>query len=109
TDVPVEYWAFGYIKWAACHGIVSGYADGSFHPEDNISRTQIVKLIVLAAGWTIDTSGGPHFTDVPMSFWAYNYIETAWHHDAVSGYADGTFRPMLYVTRAQIAKMIVVA
>ena len=59
-----------------------------------------------AQGWTIDTSGGPHFTDVPASQTFYTYIETAYHHAIISGYADGTFRPGNNATRGQIAKIV---
>jgi hypothetical protein len=109
SDVPTEYWAYGYIKWAACNGIISGYGDGTFHPDANITRAQITKLIVLASGWTLLNPPAAHFTDVNPGYWAYSYIETAYAHNAISGYEDGTFRPGLYVTRAQIAKIVVIA
>jgi len=109
SDVPIEYWAYGYIKWAACHGIISGYADGTFHPEASITRAQVVKQIALAAGWSLISPATPTFSDVPPSFWAYSYVETAAAHGVISGYADGTFRPNAFVTRAQLAKILILA
>jgi hypothetical protein len=110
TDVPVEYWAYGYIKWAYYQGIIGGYADGTFRPENPATRGQVAKMIVLAAGWAAALpAGAPHFGDVPPGSTFYGYIEVAVGHGIISGYADGTFRPALPVTRAQLTKMAVLA
>jgi hypothetical protein len=108
TDVPVDYWAYGYIKWAYCQGIVSGYADGTFHPEANLTRGQLAKVVVLAAGYPLTLpAGAPHFSDVPPQQPFYQFIEVGYAHGILSGYADGTFRPWANVTRAQVVKLIV--
>ena len=62
--------------------------------------------MVLAQGWTINTSGGPHFTDVPTSNPFYSYIETAYNHSVIGGYSDGTFRPGTNATRGQISVIV---
>jgi hypothetical protein len=64
------------------------------------------KIIVSAHGWATDTSGGPHFTDVPVDHPFYGFVETAYHHGIISGYDDGTFRPGAPATLGQIAKII---
>ena len=92
------------IETAYNHGIISGYADGMFRWGNNVTRGQLSKIIVLAEGWTIDTTGGPHFTDVPTTSLFYGYIETAFNHQIISGYADGTFHPVNSATRGQISK-----
>ena len=110
TDVPVEYYAYGYIKWAYCHGIASGYADNTFRPEYPITRGQIAKMIVLAAGWDLTLPpGAPHFIDVPPGSIYYTYVEVAYAHGIISGYFDHTYLPFLPVTRAQLTKMLVLA
>ncbi len=110
SDVPADYFAYPYITWAVCHGIVSGYADGTFRPEANATRGQIAKMVVLAAGFPLVLPpGAPHFGDVPPSNPFYVPIEVAYAHGVISGYADGTFRWNRPVTRAQITKMTVVA
>jgi hypothetical protein len=109
-DVPVEYWANGYIEWAYCNGVVSGYSDGTFRPEATTTRSQIAKMVVVAARFPLTLpAGAPHFADVPPASPFYVYVEVAWNHGILSGYADGTFQPGSPVTRAQLAKMIVVA
>ncbi len=110
SDVPVEYYAFGYIKWAYCHGIISGYNDGTFRPENPTSRGQVAKMIALAAGWPLTPGpGAPHFSDVAPGSTFYTYIEVGYAHGILSGYSDGTYRPAVPVTRAQLTKLIVLA
>lgn len=105
-DVPEYNPFYTYVETAYNHGIISGYTDGSFRWGSNVTRAQLCKMIVLALGWTIDTSGGPHFSDVDPSHPFYTYIETAYHHSIISGYADGTFRPENSATRGQICKIV---
>jgi hypothetical protein len=97
------------VEYLYCRGAVSGYGDGSFRPFSNTTRGQLSKMVVLARGWSTDTSGGPHFSDVPTFSAFYTYIETAYHRGAISGYSDGTFRWGSSVTRGQLSKIVVKA
>jgi hypothetical protein len=108
-DVPADYWAFQFIDYLAGAGIISGYSDNTFRPANNATRGQFSKMIVLSKGWAIDTTGGPHFTDVLPGSAFYEYVETAYNHGVISGYADATFRPNNSITRGQISKIIVLA
>jgi hypothetical protein len=109
NDVPNTHPFFYFIETAHTRGVMSGYADRTFRPSNGITRGQLCKVIVLAEGWAIDTAGGPHFSDVPASHPFYQYIETAYNHGIISGYADGTFRPGTYATRGQISKIVFTA
>jgi len=109
TDLPPDHWASDYVQYLVAQGAVSGYSDGSFRPNDNVTRAQFAKMLVGALGWQMAVPASPSFRDVPANYWAYNYIETAVSHGVISGYTDGTFRPNSTVTRAQVAKMIVAA
>jgi hypothetical protein len=109
SDVPTANPFYNFIETAYQHGIISWYADGTFRWGSNVTRGQLSKIITLAEGWSIDTSGGPHFNDVSVANPFYSFIETAYHHSIVSGYADGTFRPGNNATRGQIAKMVYIA
>jgi hypothetical protein len=106
SDVPPNNVFYCYIETAYNHGIISGYADGTFRPGNNVTRGQLCKIIVLAEEWPVDTSGGPHFSDVPEGSAFYDYVETAYNHAIISGYADGTFRPGNPATRGQICKIV---
>lgn len=63
-----------------------------------------MKVIVTAGeqawGWTLNTSGGPHFVDVPPDHTFYVYIETAYNRGLISGYAGGYFYPGNNAARA---------
>ena len=74
-----------------------------------MTRGQLSKIVVTAAGWPLDTAGGPHFSDVPTTNPFYSFVETAYHHAIISGYSDGTFRPGNDATRGQIAKIVYTA
>jgi hypothetical protein len=106
SDVPRSHPFYTYVETAYDHGVISGYSDGTFRPQYNVTRAQIAKMVVVAQGWSPNTSGGPHFRDVPLTNPFYVYIETAYNHNIISGYADGTFRPANNLTRGQLAKLI---
>jgi outer membrane protein assembly factor BamB len=106
SDVPNNNPFYTYIETAYNHEIISGYSDGTFRWGNNVTRGQLSKIVVLAQGWANDTSGGPHFSDVPINHPFYEYIETAFNHGIISGYADGTFRPGANATRGQISKIV---
>jgi hypothetical protein len=106
TDVPTTHTFYQYIETAAYEGLVSGYSDGTFRPENNVTRGQLSKIVVEAAGWPLYTPPSPTFSDVPPTSPFYQYIETAYRHSIISGYGDGTFRPENNATRGQISKIV---
>jgi hypothetical protein len=105
SDVPPGSPFYCYVETAYAHSIISGYADGTFHPYNNVTRAQLSKIVVLAEGWA-DACTTQHFSDVPPSNPFYCYVETAYAHSIISGYDDGTFRPYNNATRGQIAKIV---
>jgi hypothetical protein len=67
-DVPSDYWANGYINTAVENGIITGYADGSFKPEQEVSYAQGITILLRALGYnSADIKG----------VWPQNYIEKA--------------------------------
>jgi hypothetical protein len=110
SDVHQGDYFYESVRYLACHGVISGYADGSFRPYGNTTRGQVCKIVVLAEGWPLDCAPPIHFTDVPESDPFYCYIETLYRHgNVIVGYADGTFRPYNPVTRGQLAKIVSIA
>ncbi|MFL5732835.1 MAG: S-layer homology domain-containing protein, partial [Chloroflexia bacterium] len=109
SDVhPADYF-YEPISYLYCRGAISGYGDGTFRPYNNTTRGQLCKIVVLAEGWSLYAPSSATFLDVPLDHPFYAYIETAHAHGAISGYADGTFRPGNEVTRGQLCKIIVLA
>ena len=108
-DVPTNYWAYSHIARLVCDGVISGYSDGTFRPENSTTRGQLAKMLVLSQHWPLVSPATAQFRDVGLQHAFYLYIETAAAHGVISGYSDGTFRPDVFVTRAQVAKMLVLA
>jgi hypothetical protein len=105
-DVPPTHTFYQYIETAAYEGIVSGYGDGTFRPFNDVTRGQLSKITVVAAGWPIINPPTPTFSDVLPGSAFYEYVETAFCHGIISGYSDGTFRPNNNATRGQISKIV---
>ncbi|MGI8586144.1 MAG: SBBP repeat-containing protein [Chloroflexia bacterium] len=119
TDVPTTNPFFSMVETAYADGIVSGYTCGAapagpcdsmnrpyFLPYTNVTRGQLSKIDVIAAGWTLYDPATPTFTDVAHGSTFYQVIETAVCHGVISGYADHTFRPFNNAIRGQIAKIV---
>lgn len=93
-------------------GIISGYPDGEFHPENNVTRAEFSKMLILAAEKSgIELSGDTDvkFNDVAESHWAYSYITSAAKAGIVNGTGKNTFSPDDNITYEQAAKMILSA
>ncbi len=113
-DVGPKHWANRYAGWAFREGIMSGN-NGLFSPASSITRQQFSKVMVNGFSLPINTSGGPHYCDVPTTAALYPYVETLWHTGAMMGYAGAScgysssyFRPNDDVSRGQVSKVIVV-
>jgi uncharacterized protein YkwD len=106
NDVPPGHAFYTYIETARAHGMIGGYADGTFRPDSLVTRGQISKMVSMAEGWPLVSPPTPTFNDVPPGSPFYAYVETAAAHGAVSGYPDGSFRPGGLTNRGQIAKIV---
>jgi len=101
-----NHWAKNFIATAAANGIVSGYSDTTFGPNDHITREQMAVMIVKAA--KLVESQGKTFVDTDkVSDWAKNAVVTASGKNIMSGYPDNTFRPKNNATRAEAATVII--
>ena len=108
ADLDTTSFAYNPVQHLTGQGAISGYSDGTFRPNNTVTRAQFAKMLVAGMGWPLTSPATATFRDVPTTDWAFPYIETAVQHGALSGYSDGTFRPTTEITRAQLAKLIVV-
>src|SRR5439155_20776279 len=97
------------VRYLYNAGAVSGYSNNTFRPYNMATRGQSCKIIVLGEEWEINTSGGPHFSDVSSTNPFYSYIETAYNEGVIAGYANGTFRWSANISRGQLCKVVVLA
>ncbi|WP_240546136.1 X2-like carbohydrate binding domain-containing protein [Paenibacillus artemisiicola] len=97
-DVKPGHWAAAAIAKATAAGLMSGYGDGSFKPEQPVSRAEMAAIAVRLSGSA--AKPGPGFTDTAGS-WAEQAIRTAQGAGFLQGYEDGSFRPDRTLTRAE--------
>ncbi|MDX2273197.1 MAG: S-layer homology domain-containing protein [Cyanobacteriota bacterium] len=94
------HWANSYIDALATSGVISGFPDGSFRPNQPVTRAQFA-AIVNKAFQLPATVGFVAFRDVPNTYWGFSAISTAAANNLVAGFPDGTFRPEQPVTRTE--------
>jgi hypothetical protein len=99
------HWAKIFIEKAKNHGIINGYPDGQFRPDQAITRAEAVKVIALCLN-LVEEKRQPNFLDLSLTYWAYHYIARAFNAGLISGYSDKTFRPAQPMTRAEAAKIV---
>lgn len=106
------------VKKLLADGVVSGYSDGSFQPENPITRAEVCAMLIKAgekaATGSADAAGesaaaGAAFSDLDKAPWAESFIGKAADYGIVSGYTDGTFKPTNNITNNELASMIVKA
>ena len=106
-DVPTGSEYEAYIETGYNLGIVEGFPDGLYRPDQTIIRVEALKIILGAAGITIDYSASTPFPDVIPGSWYEPYVATAYNLGIISGYLDGTFGPANIMLRGEMAKIVV--
>lgn len=102
-DVTEEHWAFSQIQTLTEQGVIVGYPDGTFQPDENVTRAEFASMAIKALGQEHTTVAQPvNFTDIDPTFWAYDAIQKALYFDLISCPQEGdVFRPEDTVTRAE--------
>ena len=92
-------------------GVLEGYSDGSFKPDQEVTRAEAMKIILLGMGISVNesSSSAGQFSDVSENDWFYDIVGTAVDLGIIEGYDDGTFRPAQTVNRAEALKMMLEA
>jgi hypothetical protein len=116
-DVPSGHTFYAAVQCLACRGIISGYADGTFRPDNLVTRGQLAKIVSNAGNFT-EPAGTQIFQDVPSDHPFYEWINRLTRRGYMGGYTCGTlpgepcvndrpyFRPYNDVTRGQSAKIV---
>lgn len=118
SDVCPDHWAYAYVECMAQREIISGYGDGTFRPNNPVTRGQLAKIVANAAGFSEPVSGQT-FQDVPASNSFYAQVERMSARGIISGYPCGSpgepcvgptnkpyFRVNSGATRGQISKIV---
>jgi hypothetical protein len=113
-DLGPTHWANGYVEAAFERGLVMGYPDGRFRPDQPMTRTELVMMLARAGGWEEATrvAGGGAAAALPFADraaipgWAVAHVLSVWGRGLVTGFPDGSFRPGELTSRGQAAATI---
>ncbi len=107
SDVPLDHPAAAAVEYLQAKGLISGYADGTFRPNQKVNRAEAVKLIVstIADERQLKEAGTSSFADVASDAWYAPHVAFAKKQGFVSGTNAG-FMPGKAVTKAEFLKML---
>jgi hypothetical protein len=90
-DLPPDYWAYPFVAELARRGIISGFEDGTFRPDQPVTRAQYASLL---SEVLTDAQQNPlAFADVPVGFWGKPAIDESVKSGFLKGYPNTTFQP----------------
>jgi hypothetical protein len=109
-DDIAGHWAEAWIEDLYDEGFTSGFPDGTYRPENQVTRAEIavfLKKAIHGSAYTSPTPDGSHpFSDI-AGHWAEAWIEDLYDEGITTGFPDGTYRPENHVTRAEMAVFLV--
>lgn len=111
-DVFVGDWYYPYVNDLTSTGIVSGYEDGCFGLNNEVTRAEFTKMVLGAAEWNglygevAMSDRDIYFKDVPADTWYWHYVSQAAANGFVKGYSDETFRPQSPISRSEAVQIL---
>ncbi len=102
-DVKAGDWYKTAVDIMARQGVIKGYEDGTFRPNQPITRREFAAIAARYAG---NIDAWKTFRDVPPTDWAYTLINRVAGAGWINGYEDGTFRPNNNITRAEVVAIV---
>lgn len=106
TDVTPNHWAYADIARAAQGGIVDGYPDQSFAPDQPVSRMEMTSMIARSMNISGKKRGALPFTDVDENYWGVGVLKQMKAEGWIAGYDDGSYRPDQQASRAEFVTML---
>ena len=108
-DVAADYWAAKQIEDLTDKGVIVGYPDGTFKPDENVTRAEFATMAIKALGQEHTKIAQPiTYTDITPDFWAYDSIQKAVYFDLISSEKEGSeFRPADSVSREEATTIAV--
>jgi hypothetical protein len=101
SDVQSNYWAAQFIQELSQRGIIAGFPDGRFGPEEPVTRAQFAAMLNKAFQKAPQRQA-IQFTDVSSNFWASSAIRQAYTTGFLSGYPGNRFEPNQAIPRQQV-------
>ena len=101
SDVPPGFWAKSPIEFMATLGVMNGYFDGKFRPDDTVSRAELATMLVKLKKLDVNDATSDPFPDVSKDSWAARYVKAVSSMNLMGNYPDGTFKPEKKVTKVE--------
>ena len=99
------HWAQASVERWLGQGLVAGYPDGTFRPDNEVSRAEFITFVDRAFELPV-VRGFTGFTDVDEGEWYYGHVVSAVQTGILSGYPDGSFGPQHSITRQEAASVL---
>lgn len=106
SDMNSEHWAFDSVDMLKSKKVVSGYPDGSFRPEQKITRAEFLKIIINAFTLVPGVEETGSFIDVGEEDWYKYYVDIASSNGIVKGDQEGKFMPDEKITRQDMSVIL---
>jgi hypothetical protein len=107
SDVSSGHENYNAISYLKEKGIINGFADGTFKPENKLNRAEAIKVIIEAFDYaSVTYSGG--FSDVKAGDWFSSYVASGKKEGIINGYSDGSFKPGNTLLLAEALKIVLV-
>lgn len=106
TPTNVHYTAITYLQ---VNNVISGYTDGTFKPLQEVTRAELLKIIIGGSKIPLDVSAPSGFSDIDESAWYAPYVRKAKQQGWIKGYEDNTFKPAQNVSKSEAVKIIALA
>lgn len=101
SDVPSNYWARDFITQLSQRNIIAGFPDGTFKPEQSVTRAQFAAM-VSKAFQAAQKRNATQFSDVTANYWAAPVIQQAYTSGFLAGYPGNRFEPSQNIPREQV-------
>lgn len=109
TDVPETSEHYAAILWLEGRSVIQGYEDGTFKPDQEVTRAEALKIVLLGSGIEVPEVLGfeeTYYSDISLTDWFTKYVVKATDMGIVKGYDDGTFKPDQTINLAEALKII---
>ncbi|MBD3330993.1 hypothetical protein GF354_05730 [Candidatus Peregrinibacteria bacterium] len=106
TDLNSTHPNYEAITYLQQTGVLNGYSDGSFRPDNTVNRTEFLKIILEGSNIALDANQELTFPDTDNYSWYAPYLRKAVKEGWVQGYPDGTFRPSQTINKVEALKIL---
>lgn len=107
SDVATSAWYATVITTGLETQLLTGYTDGTCHPDAPATRAEVLKLLLMASKLDFSATSAAPFQDVAANDWFKPYVDFAYANSVVAGESPTSFAPNAFATRAEVAVMAV--